>query len=100
MKIFVTLLESFDIAGIRSLLPNQEHSLNLRNFVYFFNLLQGSTLSALYFLLEADTMSEYADSFYVVATSLLLFVIYTTLVRNTVNIYSLIGAFEKTIGKS
>lgn len=53
----------------------------------------------LYFLFEANTFSEYADSFYAVATATLLAFIYFILHRNIQKVFELMDDIEYAVQK-
>lgn len=56
--------------------------------------------TAVYFLNEAKTLSEYAESFYMFATAALVFVAFLVIIQKSSNISQLIGDFETVIHES
>lgn len=97
MKVFALLQISFETSGIYSPSSNQAHSFNWHHLFYFSILAASVFTSAAFFALDAKTIGEYADSFYATETSLVLFIIYAEIVRNTANIFKLIDKYEIAI---
>lgn len=67
MKIFQEIILNFSSAVIYW---PQKHLFNFKNIAILFTLVVGLYLSALFFLFEAKTFDEYADSFYATVTTI------------------------------
>lgn len=97
MKVFQMIQKLFKIAGIQPRQPNQVFPFNWKNFVTLLFLGLFSLATGAFFVLDAKNMSEFAESFYALTLSLLLFFFYSSLTGNMEKILKLIDDFEETI---
>lgn len=98
MKIFKLIRKFFDKLAIYPSVD--KYSLNWKNAVILSLIGQYVATTAAYFLFEAKTFAEYAESLYIVITLLNAFLMFVDMVRNATKIFELIGDFECTIEKS
>lgn len=97
MKLFQLIEKPFDILGIYPPKHPDESPLTIRRFITLLILLQFSILALIFFLFEAATFREYADSFYVSATAMLKVCNYTVILCKLTKIFGLIQRFELVI---
>lgn len=98
MKFFKSLQKAFDTLGIYET-KNSQHQWNWRNFVSLFSLVVYMIGAAAYFIIEAETFGEYADSFYGMFSLNFLIITGSLTISQTVLIYELIHDFEDVIEK-
>lgn len=98
MKFFKSLQKAFDILGIYE--PKQSTpQWNWRNFVSMFSLVLYATGSGIYLFVEAQTFSEFAESFYSAYSLCFLIITGSLTISQTVLIYELIHDFDGLIRK-
>lgn len=99
MKIYTSILKHFGTLGLTAPQPFQKHPFHLRNLLtlFAFGL---TTLSYIIFaLFGAETISEYAESFFVCSSMIFECTIFTILLSKTVKLFDIIQNIEGAIGK-
>lgn len=99
MKIFQAIILNISNVGIIWPQKHKKHPFNAKNLTILFNLGLYSVLAVLFLLLEAETFSEYADSFYLIVTNIFCAVLFATTIWKTPKIFELITSFETIIQK-
>lgn len=99
MKIFQTFIINLRTAGIYWPQKYQTHPFNGKNIAILFNLGLFIVLAMVFILLEAETFSEYADSFYLIATTIFCEVMFVVTIWKTPKFFQLINDFETLIQK-
>lgn len=99
MKTFQSTRKFFDILGVCSRSEKLSNLSHIKKCVIFLLFTQYSITLTSFLLFEANTFNEYADSFYAVATSSLLFFTLTEIVRKKTQIFHLIDNYERIIQK-
>lgn len=94
MKIFQSIISNLNSEGIAW---PQKHPFNVKNITILVNLSLATILATLFLLLEAETFSDYGDSFYVIASTIVSSVIFAVIVWKTQEIFKLINSFETII---
>lgn len=101
MDVFRSIRTSFTVLGIHPvLIPSFFKHFNIKNVIVLLFLGQYAISTAVYFLNEARTLSEFAESFYIFATAALVFVAFLVIIQESSNIFQLIGEFESVIHES
>lgn len=99
MKFFQAIRNPLNILGLNQPVASQTKFLNWRNVLVLVGLGQLSTICGLFIMLEATTLKEYADCFYISVTAFLNFFIIVIFVQNTANLFELINGFESVTKK-
>lgn len=99
MKFFNSIRKSSEIVGIYHHQVFEKHSINLKNYVIMATLALNIILSGAFFLFEAQTFSEYSESFYGTSFFVLVFVFIEEFIRNNFATNELITNLENTIQK-
>lgn len=99
IKLFQILQKPFAILGISDPQKSQRHQFNARNFVCLLFLGLYTILTGLFFLVEAETFEEYADSFYASFSMATIFFTCSSTMSDVVEIYELTSGFEALIQK-
>lgn len=97
MKIFQLLKKPFGVLGIHPPKSFDENPITLRRLITLFILIQFSIASIVFFLFEATTFIEYADSFYISATAMLKVCVFSAILWKLIKIFELIENFEEII---
>lgn len=97
MKIFQTLAKLFENVGISVRQAFGENLLNKKNVIVFCLLIVFSTLTTAFFLFEAKTFREYAESFYISVSMIMISVCFALFIWKTVKIFELIVTIETII---
>lgn len=96
MKLFINLRRYFDILGIS---PVQNVNKYFRQFFTLFFQVQLSITAVIYLFDEAETIQEYADSFYAFATTAATAINIFSFIWNMDKVFDLIQNLEKAIEK-
>lgn len=99
MKIFEAIVLNFKINGIYWPQKYKKHPFNLKNLTILFISGLYALLAVLFLLIDAKTFTEYADSFYLIATTIFCPVIFNAIVLKTPEVFDLINSFEEIIQK-
>lgn len=73
---------------------SQKYLLNWRNMLVLFPVGQFSIFAAVYFLIDARSLIEYSESFYISITALLFSTMFSVFIWNTTKLFDLICGFE------
>lgn len=99
MKIFQSFKKLSKNVGISEPQLFQNHPFNAKNLLATFFLGIYFICALIYLLFVAKAFSEYTESFYTVATTLMCFIHFTSLVVITAQVFDLIKNFESLIEK-
>lgn len=99
MKIFTLVREYFAVIGISPLKLGEKRSLNVKNGIMLFWLVQTTIVTFAFLLFEAKTFREHAECFYGWATAFINVFNYATIVWKIDKIFHLIENFENAIQK-
>lgn len=99
IKLFRLLQKPFGILGIFEPQQSQRHPFNWQNFVSLIFLGLYSASCGVFFLVEATTFRQYADSFYTSFSVGIPFFTCSTTISYVAQIYELIHGFEALIQK-
>lgn len=98
MKLFQAIRDNLATFGIYQLEPSEKNPFNRRNLAVLLAFAL-STLSAIaFFLFDADSFRESADSFFVWITVLLTFIGTLIVILKTDDVFQFIANMEKIIG--
>lgn len=100
MKLFRHIRKCFKIQGVYAVQSNRKCLLNPRNLFILFFLLQMFLSSLAYFLYEAKSIGEYADTFFMIFTTVVCVIFFSIGILKMSRIHKLIGEFEEFINKS
>lgn len=99
MKIFQYVQKLYGVLGIHQPNANKNNTWNRRKVLTYFMLVQLTGTSIIFFLFEAKTFKEYADSFYISATASLKVCTYTVSLWKMPKVFKLIDNFQNFIQK-
>lgn len=99
MKIFQYVQKLYGVLGIHRSNSNKNNTWNRRKVLTYFMLVQFTGTSIIFFLFQAKTFKEYADSFYISATASLKVCTYTVSLWKMPKVFKLIDNFENFIQK-
>lgn len=99
MKLFVFLQSQYKVLGARPLRNKNSisNSFNWRNLLFLICVVQLGVLSTVYLLIDAKTVPECADAFYIFATAAVNALNTLAIILNMANILQLIENLEKNI---
>lgn len=100
MQIFTRIRGHFEFTGLKRSETNENQLLNGRNVIVLYILFEYMVLALKYLCTEADTLTEYADSFQVSATTTVNFLTFAFMVMRIPEMYDLMDDFELIIKKS
>lgn len=100
MKLFFHIRKCFAIQGVHAVQTHRKSLLNPRNLFILFFLCQMFLESLAYFLYEAKTIGEYADTFFMIFTTMVCVIFFSIGIRKMSSIHKLIGEFEEFIDHS
>lgn len=100
MELFRYVRKCYQTLGVYPVQSNQNSRFNLRNLFILMCILQMFTSSLAYFLFEAKLIGEFADSFFMVSSTLNCAFYFLISIFKISNILTLIGEFEQFIEKS
>lgn len=99
MDIFQFIQKPFGILGIHRSQPNQKNSRNSRKTLTYLILVHFSIMPIVFFLVQAKTFREYADSFYISATASLKVCTFTVSLWKISTIFKFIDNVNSAIQK-
>lgn len=99
MKIFETVIIIFQSRGVIWPQKYQKNPFNVKNLLILFILVVYSILTLLYFLLEARTFTEYANSFFTTLTTFFCSMIFAIVISKTPRIFKLIDNLKAIVHK-
>lgn len=94
MKFFQSIRKVFASVGIYKPQPLQKNPISVRSALRLLCLALFSSLTFAFFVYEAKTLLEFAESFYIFATSTFLFSILSTYILKTPKIFELLDSME------
>lgn len=97
MKLFVSLKLTYAKWGIRPIETGSKHSFNFTNCLALLLVIQFCMTATIYLIRNANSVPEYADSFYTFSTSGLNVLNILLIVLKSANIHQLIENIEKVI---
>lgn len=100
MKLFHHIRKWFETLGVYPVQWQRKSLWNERNLFVIISLVQMFISSLAYFLYEAKSIGEYADSFFMVFTNVVCVVFFSISIFKMSSIHMLIGEFEQFIEKS
>lgn len=100
MQIFTRIRGHFEFIGLKRSETDENQLLNWRNMVVLYILFEYMALALKYLCTKAETLTEYADSFQVSATTTVNFFIFAFMVMRIPEMYDLMDDFELIIKKS
>lgn len=100
MELFYFVRKCFKNLGVVPIQSEHDSSFNFKNLFVLISLLQMFISSLVYFLLEAKSIGELANSFYMILSCLACVIFFSISIWNISNILKLIGEFELFIEKS
>lgn len=80
--------------GINQVTSLKARSLNWRNVLNLFTIGQFSIVGAVFFMLDAENLKGYIESFYIFETAFLYFFIYATIVWKQSKLFEQMEGFE------
>lgn len=98
MKLLQSVKEIFLVVGINP--PNQKSSFNWKNVLVITVFIQGFILTALFWILEAESLSEGGESFYASVIELANAICMLNLITKMNILLELIGNLERFFDKS
>lgn len=99
MKTFQSSRCLFEILSVYPPSVAPKHWLIVKNLMIFLSLIHNTISLTGFLLFEANSSTEFADSFYTVATSMLLFFTLLEIVRRKKEVFQLLDNFESIIRK-
>lgn len=100
MKLFQSVQKYYRTLGVYAPQSNQNYAFNWRNLVVLFALTQGFIFTMAFCLLQAKTVREYGDSFYVSVTEFADAIYFLSNIWKMRKFFKLIEQFENFIEKS
>lgn len=99
VKLFQSVQEYFKTMGIFPTQPNQKYSFNLMSFFILLSMFMLLIPSMAFFLLKAETIEEYFDTFYASSSVLAYIVCFIVNIWKMTNLIELIKRYENSISK-
>lgn len=100
MKLFQYIRDCYQTVGVYPMQSNRNSVFNSKNVFVLMCALEMFTSSLAYFLFEAKSIGEFADSFFMVLSSCVCAVYFSISIFKIAHILELIGGFEQFIEKS
>lgn len=100
VKLFQSVQEYFQTMGIYPTQPNQKYSFNLMSFLILVSMLVFLVPSMAFFLLKAETIEEYYNTFYASSSVLAYIACFMVNVWKMTNLLDLIARYERNILRS
>lgn len=100
MKLFQLCQKYMAIIGVRPLLPDEKRAFNLRNVLILLILCICFTAAIAFFFLDAQTLKEYSDCFFVLFSTIANFVALLFVIIKTKEHFQIIENLENMVQSS